>query len=151
MVKFGAIVWFGLAMLQVSSVAAEVVMLRAHRNLFRTEIILNGRLRVAALIDTGATHLFLCAQVGQELDLVLGDDVRLATTSHNIEARWTSLTSVRIGDIEVRDVIGLVETQQNTDCTEVIVGMTLLRRLRAVMIVGDTLVLVGPDGPEHKK
>jgi clan AA aspartic protease (TIGR02281 family) len=149
MVKFGAMVCFGLAMLQASSVAAETVMLRAQRDLFRTEVILNHRHRVRALIDTGATHIFLCAHLGRDLGLVLGDAVRLATTSGDIEARRTSLSSVRIGDIELRDVIGVVETQ-DTGCTEIIIGMTLLRRLRALIITGDTLVLVGPDAIEHK-
>jgi clan AA aspartic protease (TIGR02281 family) len=149
MMKFGVIAWFGLAMLQASSVAAEIVVLRAHRNLFRTEVVLNDRRRVAALIDTGATHVFLCAQLARDLGLTLGDTVRLATTGGDIEARRTSLSSVRIGDIEVRDVIGVVQTQ-DTDCTEAVIGMTLLRRLRALMIAGDTLVLLGPDGAEHK-
>jgi aspartyl protease family protein len=149
MVKFGSIVCLGLAMLHASSVAAEIVTLRADRNLFRTEVVLNDRRRVAALIDTGATHVFLCASLGRELDLVLGDAVRLATTNGDIGGRRTSLSSVRIGEIEVRDVIGVVETK-DTDCNEVIIGMTLLRRLRALMIAGDTLVLVGPDVTEHK-
>ena len=149
MVKFRVIVGFGLAMLQASAVAAETVLLRAQRNLFRTEVVLNDRLRVAALIDTGATHVFLCAHLGRDLDLVLGDAVRLGTTNGEIEARRTSLASVRIGDIVVRDVIGVVETH-DTDCTEIIIGMTLLRKLRALMIAGDTLVLVGPDAAEHK-
>jgi clan AA aspartic protease (TIGR02281 family) len=149
MMKLGAVIGFGLALIQANTVAAEIVVLRAQRQLFRTEVVLNGRLPVAALIDTGATHVFLCAHLGRDLDLVLGDDVRLTTTSGDIEARHTSLTSVRIGGIEVRDVIGVIETRES-DCAEIIIGMTLLRRLRALMIAGDTLVLVGPDAAQDK-
>jgi clan AA aspartic protease (TIGR02281 family) len=146
MVKFGAVVGFGLALLQANSVAAEIVLLRSQRHLFRTEVVLNDRLRVSALIDTGATHVFLCAHLGQDLGLVLGDTARTATTNGDMETRHTSLTSVRIGGIEVRDVFAVIETR-DIGCTEIIIGMTLLSRLHILMIAGDTLVLVGPDTP----
>src|SRR5262245_38667983 len=147
MMKFGVIAGFGLVMLQASSIASEIFLLRSQRQMFRTEVVLNDRLRVTALIDTGASHVFVCAQFGRDLDLVLGDAVRLGTTNGEIETRRASLMSVRIGDIVVRDVMGVVETL-DTDCTEIIIGMTLLRKLRALMIAGDTLVLVGPGAAD---
>jgi clan AA aspartic protease (TIGR02281 family) len=126
-----------------SPAASEGVLLQAQNFMFRTDIVLNERIVVDALIDTGATYLSLCAATARGLRLKLGSSVELATANGNIQGRFATIDSIRIGPIVVRSITAVVKSE-GTPCTEgVVVGMSVLHKLGSMTLKNGTLTLTG--------
>jgi clan AA aspartic protease (TIGR02281 family) len=127
---------------------AQTVSLQAqHHNMFRTDVTLNNRLRMPALVDTGASSLSMCASSARALGLTLGDNVQLSTANGVIPARRATIDSVRIGPIEVKSVAAVVKAD-GTSCDEVLIGMSVLRKLH-VTLDGQKMTLVARRS-DHK-
>jgi clan AA aspartic protease (TIGR02281 family) len=123
-------------------VAAQSVSLRiGASNTYRTDVVLNHRLKKRALIDTGASSLSMCRSAARALGLSLGTNVELDTANGVIIAQRAMVRSVRIGSIEVRDVEAVVKDDATGSCDELLVGMSVLRKLH-VTINAHTLTLV---------
>jgi clan AA aspartic protease (TIGR02281 family) len=128
---------------------AQTVKIQARSyNMFYADVILNNRIKVRALIDTGATYLSMCATTATKLGLVLGEEVRLHTANGIITSHKTMVQSVRIGDIEVRNVAATVDARPSCD-KGVLVGMTVLSKLH-MTVDKDRLILAarGIDAAE---
>ena len=132
------------ALAAAAPVSAQSVSLKAQRhNMFRVDVVLNEHVSAHALIDTGASYLSLCAATGARLRLKLGDAIYLNTYTGTILARRAIVASLRIGAIELRNVVAAVKS--DPACNEGdLVGMSVLRKLHMTM-TDDTLTLTaGP-------
>jgi clan AA aspartic protease (TIGR02281 family) len=127
------------------SAAAQTVTVQAQgRNMFYVDVVLNNRVKVRALVDTGATFLSVPGCAAAALGLVLGEHVRLRTANGIVTNRMTIVQSVRIGAIEVRNVAGTVDEREKCD-ERMLVGMTVLSKLH-VTLENDRLILVARSG-----
>jgi clan AA aspartic protease (TIGR02281 family) len=111
--------------------------------MFRTNVVLNDRLLVRALIDTGASYLSLCAPLAKGLGLKLGRRLELTTANGTIQARYATVESIRMARIEIRAVTAVV-ISESTPCPEPIVGMSVLHKLESMTLTHGSLVLIGP-------
>ncbi len=94
------------------------------------------------LVDTGATGVALTYEDAEEIGLRLSDsDFTHVSRTANGNARIApvTLSSIRIGDIEVKDVKAFVAEPGKLFAT--LLGMSFLSRLERVDIRGNKLVL----------
>jgi aspartyl protease family protein len=120
-----------------TSPAGEVVLQRNRAGQFVAEGEVNGR-RVTFLLDTGATHVALPAQLARELKLKLGPALTLQTAGGTAVGYPARLESVRLGGIEMRDVAALVS--EGMDPGLALLGMNFLKRLEMIQR-GNQLIL----------
>jgi aspartyl protease family protein len=126
--------WIAIA----SPAVAESVSLKASGAEFTTDVVLNSRLTVRALIDLGATTVVVCERTAREIGLPRGKKVVLRTVGGRLTAHRTHVNVIRMGPIEVVGVEGVI--LRDDRCEQVLLGMAFLRRLH-LMMEGDTLVL----------
>ena len=96
------------------------------------DVILNNRVKVRAVIDTGATFLSMCGSTAARLGLVLAEDIRLHTANGIVVTRRATVESVRVGGIEVRNIASAVDERPSCD-KGVLVGMTVLKNLHVTL------------------
>jgi aspartyl protease family protein len=120
--------------------AGEVVLQRNRAGQYIAEGAINGE-RVAFLVDTGATYVSLPMPLARRLALKLGQPVQVQTAAGSATAYSVRLASVRLADIEMREVAALVT--EGMDGEVVLLGMNFLKRLDMTQR-GDRLVLRPP-------
>ncbi|MBA6421217.1 retropepsin-like aspartic protease family protein [Pseudomonas neustonica] len=101
---------------------------------------INGQ-NVQFMVDTGATSVAMNAIQARRLGidfLVTGTEVRASTASANVKAYRVRLDRVKVGDIELNGIDGLV--LEGRFPTDVLLGMSWLNRVR-MDDQGSTLVL----------
>jgi clan AA aspartic protease (TIGR02281 family) len=145
--RLAGVSWAALASVVVSllptkSALSQTQLLEARDGAFRTNIILNEALEAPAMIDTGSSSLAICAPLALELHLSLGEPVELETSNGRILAHRVQLGSMRIGRIILRDVAAVIHPPTSS-CTEVLVGLSVLKMLRTMILRGNNLKLVG--------
>jgi aspartyl protease family protein len=120
----------------------RIVFLKAGANgHFEAEAYIEGK-PVVVLVDTGATGVALTYEDAESIGLSVRDsDFTHVSRTANGNARIAPVTlaSVRIGDIEVKDVKAFVAEPGKLFAT--LLGMTFLSRLERVDIRGSELVL----------
>ncbi|MEZ5923469.1 MAG: TIGR02281 family clan AA aspartic protease [Hyphomicrobiaceae bacterium] len=120
----------------------RIVFLKAGDNgHFVAEAYIDGN-PIQVLVDTGATGVALTYEDAEEIGISLRDsDFTHVSRTANGNARIApvTLSSVRIGDIEVKDVKAFVAEPGKLFAT--LLGMTFLSRLERVDIRGSELVL----------
>ena len=87
---------------------------------------INGQ-PVEFMLDTGATWVAVPARLADRLGLKRGHQTQVRTANGTAVAYVTTLASVRLGDIEVRDVRALINP--GMDGEEVLLGMSVLKNL----------------------
>jgi aspartyl protease family protein len=131
-----------------SPARAQVECLRAKDDTFSTPIQLNDMVMIPGVIDTAATDvLILCDAAATALAQPTSAPVQVQTASGITLAHGVMLASVRIGTIEIRSVAAIVSNQAGP--CRVLVGLSLLRRLKSVTLKGDTIRLVGERAPRR--
>ena len=103
--------------------------------------VVNGQIDgqdVTFLLDTGATQVAIPNQVARDLGLQAGAPVQIRTANGLATAHRTRLDSLRLGNIELRDVAALIAPGMDGD--EVLLGMSALKQLEFSQ-KGGTLVL----------
>ena len=108
---------------------------------FEAEAYIDGK-AINVLVDTGATGVALTYEDAEEIGISLSDaDFTHVSRTANGNARIApvTLSSIRIGDIEVKDVKAFVAEPGKLFAT--LLGMTFLSRLERVDIRGSKLVL----------
>lgn len=79
------------------------------------DALLDDKVRATLVLDTGASLIVLSKKVGEELGVDLGAVKNVAklhlADNRTIDAKLTVLKSVRIQDIEVKDVVAAVPTE----------------------------------------
>lgn len=97
---------------------------RQHHFLATGEI--NGQ-PVELMVDTGASQVAISRAVAERLNLPRGAYAMVATANGPARVATTRLASVRLGNIELRDVSGVIVP--NMASPEVLLGMSFLRDL----------------------
>ncbi|MGD8999895.1 MAG: TIGR02281 family clan AA aspartic protease [Granulosicoccaceae bacterium] len=98
---------------------------------------INGT-EVTFLLDTGASDVSIPAPLADQLGLQRGPEQLYSTANGLITGYLTRVNSIRIGNIELRDVQASINPN-NTD-NEILLGMSFLRRLNFTQR-GDQLIL----------
>lgn len=98
---------------------------------------INGQ-AVTFLLDTGATAVAVPEPLARELGLPAGAPIMINTANGRATAHRTRLASLRLGEIELRDVAALIAPGMDGD--EVLLGMSALKQLEFSQ-KGGTLVL----------
>ena len=121
----------------------RLVTLRADRTgHFYARAYVNGR-PIAVMVDTGATSIALSHEDARTIGVEPGpaDYTSLARTANGIvRTAPVKLDSIRIGDVEVRNLRGSVAQPGNQHIT--LLGMEFIRRLGRFELRGDELILV---------
>jgi aspartyl protease family protein len=126
--------------------AAQTVCIRATDGAFVLDVVLNGSVTVRGTLDTGASDLILlCDHAARVLDLFKGPVVELQTAGGRQVAHDAKIKSLRLGAIELLDVPALI-VQQAGPC-RALVGVSVLKRLAGIKLAGDSMRLVGRNGP----
>ena len=117
--------------------ALEVVLQRNRAGHYVTSGEINGQ-PVVFMLDTGATGVAIPSRVARRLGLPLGQ--RFATqTANGIGTGYaTRLDSVRVGDIELRDVSAGITPGLATE--QILLGMSFLKHIEFSQR-GDKLIL----------
>lgn len=120
----------------------RIVFLQAGENgHFEAEAYIDDK-AIHVLVDTGATGVALTYEDAEEIGLSLtdGDFTHVSRTANgNAKIAPVTLSSIRIGDIEVKDVKAFVAEPGKLFAT--LLGMSFLSRLERVDIRGNKLVL----------
>jgi len=98
------------------------------------DVCLNDNVKATLVLDTGANIVVLTRQKGEELGLALSDNVHNIATlqlagDRKVPAKMVMLKSVRIKDIEVRDVLsGVLLDDAGVGFRDGLLGMTFLSK-----------------------
>ncbi|MDV5862980.1 TIGR02281 family clan AA aspartic protease [Pseudomonas mendocina] len=106
---------------------------------------INGQ-KVTFLLDTGATQVAIPSAVAERLGLQRGAPIIISTANGRATGHRTRLESLRLGDIELRDVAALIAP--GMDGEDVLLGMSALKQLEFSQ-KGGTLVLRQTVLPRH--
>jgi aspartyl protease family protein len=117
--------------------AREVVLQRNRAGHYVTSGQINGE-PVVFMLDTGATGVAIPARLARRLALPLGQRFATQTANGIGTAYATRLDSVKVGEIELRDVSASVAPGLETE--EVLLGMSFLKHIEFTQR-GDRLIL----------
>ena len=120
-----------------SDQAKEVVLKRNRFGHYVATGKINGQ-SVEFLLDTGATLVSIPVAIAQRLELKPGARRLVQTANGQITTYATTLESVTLGEIELKDVRAAINP--NSTNNAVLLGMTYLKHLELVQR-GDTLTL----------
>lgn len=98
---------------------------------------INGQ-TVTFMLDTGATGVAIPDAIARELRLQRGQAFRVNTANGESRAYATRLDSVKVGDIELRDVRAGISPGYQSD--QILLGMSFLKYVEFSQR-GDTLTL----------
>ena len=93
---------------------------------------------VTFLLDTGASDISIPDKIAKQLKLKYGQEQRYQTANGIIVGNLTTLKSVSIGNIKLRNVRASINPNMNDD--EILLGMTFLKFIEFTQR-GDTLIL----------
>jgi len=119
---------------------AEAQIWRDGSGLFETIGSINGRL-FSMLVDTGATKVAMSGNHAQQLGIdyvITGTPVRVTTASGEEHVYMVNLKTVKIGEVQLRDVGALVIPGNYPD--KILLGMSFLERVE-MLNEGNRLVL----------
>ncbi|EKT4522434.1 TIGR02281 family clan AA aspartic protease [Pseudomonas putida] len=115
----------------------EVRLLSNGQGHFVADGAINGR-GVRFMLDTGATDVAIPESLARDLDLQPGAPVILSTANGRTQGYRTRLSTLQLGDIQLRDVRALVVP--GLDGEQVLLGMSALKQLEFTQR-GGTLLL----------
>jgi len=124
----------------VESPAAQTQIWRDGSGLYETIGSINGRL-FSMLVDTGATQMAMNQHHARRLGIdysITGTPVRVSTASGEAYMYRVNLKTVRIGELQIRNVGALVMPGNYPD--KVLLGMSFLKRVD-IQNEGDRLTL----------
>jgi len=107
----------------------EVVLVRNRAGHYVASGAINGQ-PVVFMVDTGSTDVSVPEVLAGRLGLRRGAPLSMETAGGVVTGYATRLASVRLGDIELKDVRASINPHAVND--EVLLGMTFLRRLELV-------------------
>jgi aspartyl protease family protein len=111
------------------------------RGHFEADLEIEG-VRVAALVDTGASVIALPQSTAEKFGIFLGPTAfksSVVTANGEVRVAPVTLRQVRVGGILVKGVEAVVLPDQSLQTT--LLGMSFLRRLKSFEINGNTLTL----------
>ena len=124
-----------------SRAAQEAELRRAWDGHYRADAVVNG-VEMRLLIDTGATMVLVPYEAVERMGLdpqALDYSVPVTTANGRSTVAPIQLASIRIGDVEVRDVSAAVAHPGRIETG--LLGMSFLERLDETVFRGDRLIL----------
>jgi len=115
----------------------EVILKRNRFGHYVTTGMVNGQ-RVEFMLDTGASDVAIPAKLAQKLGLKRGAPVQYQTANGVVTAYRTTLESVAIGPMIIRNVPASINPGMSD--MEILLGMSVLRYIEFTQR-GDTLIL----------
>ncbi len=109
-----------------SEQASEVTLTRNRFGHYVVSAIINDQ-EVTAMLDTGATHVSIPAEIANELQLKHGPSFEVSTANGTIIVYATILDNVQIGDIKLENVRANINPFMQEK--EVLLGMSFLKQL----------------------
>ena len=106
----------------------EVELTRSQGSHYIAQGSINGH-PVNFIVDTGATLVALPASMKEQLSLTISGKGQARTAGGLIPIGYTRLDSVRIGNIELRNVSASIDLSHTNSIDEVLLGMSFLREL----------------------
>ncbi len=106
--------------------AREVRLQRNRYGHYVASGLINGE-PVTFILDTGATHISIPADVARRLNLKAGMAIPVETANGQIEVYVTRLDSVSLGGVESHNVRANINPYMDAD--EVLLGMSFLKHL----------------------
>ncbi len=122
---------------RVENGVSEVVLKRNRYGHYVTSGSVNG-VPVVFLLDTGASDVAIPAALADRLGLKRGRAVQYQTANGRVTAWRTTLDSLAIGPLEVRDVPASINPGMGD--MEILLGMSVLKQV-SFSQRGDTLIL----------
>lgn len=93
---------------------------------------------VTFLLDTGASDISIPGKIAKRLNLKRGQERRYQTANGIIVGHLTSLKTVSIGDIKLKNIRASINPKMDND--EILLGMSFLKYIEFTQR-GDTLIL----------
>ena len=115
----------------------EVILQRNQWGHYAATGTLNGK-TVTYLLDTGATTVAVPGQLARELGLRRGRPFIVSTANGNATAYATTLNTITLGDIEMRNLRATINPSMLGD--KILLGMNVLQHLELIQ-KGDTLTI----------
>jgi aspartyl protease family protein len=115
----------------------EIVLKRNRFGHYVTTGTVNGNL-VEFLLDTGASDVAIPAELADRLGLGRGEPVRYQTANGTVTAYRTTIDSVSIGPLVIRNVSASINPGMRD--MEILLGMSVLKHIEFTQR-GDTLIL----------
>lgn len=112
-----------------SSVTEGVVEVRLKQNR-QGHYVASGKINgetVTFLVDTGATSVAIPAHLAKSLNLQAHGGGISRTANGDVEVQFTTIDSLQLGDIELRDIRATLLPNMNDN--EILLGMSVLRQL----------------------
>lgn len=104
----------------------EVVIPKSAGNHYRLMGEINS-VPVPMLVDTGATAIAIPSDLARDLNLERGVPIQVMTAAGVVQAYTTTIKSLRLGDIELRDVRASINPQMQG--MDILLGMSALGQL----------------------
>jgi clan AA aspartic protease (TIGR02281 family) len=111
----------------------SVNLIRRHE-LWLAEVILNNRLKLYLVVDTGASFTLISRQVANDLGIVIDENtpsIPASTVSGSILTPLVTLNSIRVGKAEIEDVDVAVYTMPSG--RDGLLGNSFLNKFRVVI------------------
>jgi len=121
-----------------SSGVKQLILKRNHANHYVATGWVNGH-KATLIVDTGATSLVIPAHLARRWNVVRGRKSLAGTAAGQIVVYATRVDSLRLGDIEIKNVRAIINPEMKSDI--VLVGMSVLRTLDFHQR-GDTLTII---------
>ncbi len=123
--------------------AAEVVLQSDRAGHYQAPGRINGQ-RVRFLLDTGATTVSVPADLAQTLGLEWGRPLQSMTANGTVTVYRTTLASVTLGGIQMRDVTATINPGMQGDV--VLLGMSFMQHLELTQRNGQLTLRLPADG-----
>ena len=97
---------------------------------FLADVLINNRVQASLVVDTGSPVVMLTSGFIQELGLDLSQSKvgYVELLNGRYKAAAVSLNSLKLGDIQVRDVSAIVLQEDNREIKDGILGMSFLSK-----------------------
>lgn len=115
----------------------EVTLLRNNHGHYITNGKINGQ-KVVFMLDTGATGVAVPQHLVPALSLKRGPEIELHTANGRAKAYMTTINTVGVGDIELKDISAVINPNDKTDI--ILLGMSFLKQIEFTQR-GDELIL----------
>jgi len=103
--------------------------------------VFNGKINdktVEFLLDTGASEVSIPEHLAQDLNLKSGAPLHRFTANGTIEVYSSNISSLRIGDIQLRDVFATINP--NMKQSQILLGMSALKQVEFIQRDGTLII-----------
>ncbi|MBI4846253.1 MAG: aspartyl protease family protein [Candidatus Omnitrophica bacterium] len=129
-------------------ISRKVIKCIKRGNALGVEALLNGRISVELLIDTGATDIFLNQSIKNKLGMGISwNQVRIITAGEKLlKGKCFVLKSVRVGEVELKniDAVMMFDSAEGVSSWDGVLGMSFFKNFKFNIDYGNReLVLEG--------